>query len=338
MFADASEDLIDVGKSIEVVALHGQRRVVRHYTILATRRGDAAHRRIRRVLCSNPNGCAAVRKESQRIEGLRRSSSDVSQIPVSASPRQDEQRKIAACLTSLDEWIAAEGRKLEALRAHKKGLMQQLFPREGETRPRLRFPEFRDAPEWELKSLRTPGLRHGDLFQSAGRNEHRRSAFARYGNEHLQNGRSRASTILRRRRIEWSTVCYDEDVLVGIDGDFTTYAWKQVIARYSTRESCRIKFLTTSQRSSIPQLLVLTAASQDVVDLGLHGTTSEPHALQMCRDDARSYFRSTAEQQRIAACLSSLDALIAAQSRKLDGLRAHKKGLMQQLFPSPEGV
>jgi type I restriction enzyme S subunit len=44
------------------------------------------------------------------------------------------------------------------------------------------------------------------------------------------------------------------------------------------------------------------------------------------------------EQQRIAACLSSLDALIAAASRKLDGLRAHKKGLMQRLFPSPEGV
>jgi type I restriction enzyme, S subunit len=44
-----------------------------------------------------------------------------------------------------------------------------------------------------------------------------------------------------------------------------------------------------------------------------------------------------AEQQRIAACLGSLDALIAAASRKLDGLRAHKKGLTQQLFPSPEG-
>jgi type I restriction enzyme, S subunit len=45
-----------------------------------------------------------------------------------------------------------------------------------------------------------------------------------------------------------------------------------------------------------------------------------------------------AEQQRIAACLSSLDALIAAQSRKLDGLQVHKTGLTQQLIPSPEGV
>ena len=42
-----------------------------------------------------------------------------------------------------------------------------------------------------------------------------------------------------------------------------------------------------------------------------------------------------AEQQRIAACLGSLDTLIAAALRKLEGLRIHRKGLMQQLFPSP---
>jgi restriction endonuclease S subunit len=64
-----------------------------------------------------------------------------------------EQQKIAECLSSLDGLIAVEGRKLEALKAHKKGLMQQLFPREGETTPRLRFPEFRDKGEWEEKSL-----------------------------------------------------------------------------------------------------------------------------------------------------------------------------------------
>jgi type I restriction enzyme S subunit len=56
-----------------------------------------------------------------------------------------EQQKIADCLSSLDELIAAQARKVEALKTHKKGLMQQLFPREGETQPRLRFPEFLDS-------------------------------------------------------------------------------------------------------------------------------------------------------------------------------------------------
>lgn len=68
-------------------------------------------------------------------------------LPIPPSPA--EQRKIAACLGSLDEWIGAESAKLEALRSHKKGLMQQLFPRPGESRPRLRFPEFHNAGEWE---------------------------------------------------------------------------------------------------------------------------------------------------------------------------------------------
>ena len=39
------------------------------------------------------------------------------------------------------------------------------------------------------------------------------------------------------------------------------------------------------------------------------------------------------EQQKIADCLSSLDELIELQVQKLDALKAHKKGLMQQLFP-----
>jgi type I restriction enzyme S subunit len=42
------------------------------------------------------------------------------------------------------------------------------------------------------------------------------------------------------------------------------------------------------------------------------------------------------EQQKIADCLSSLDTLITAETEKLDALKTHKKGLMQQLFPTVE--
>jgi type I restriction enzyme, S subunit len=38
------------------------------------------------------------------------------------------------------------------------------------------------------------------------------------------------------------------------------------------------------------------------------------------------------------ARLSALDDLIAAQTQKLEALKTHKKGLMQQLFPSTEEV
>lgn len=42
------------------------------------------------------------------------------------------------------------------------------------------------------------------------------------------------------------------------------------------------------------------------------------------------------EQQRIADCLSSLDTLIATQTAKIEALKQHKRGLMQQLFPAQE--
>ncbi len=43
---------------------------------------------------------------------------------------------------------------------------------------------------------------------------------------------------------------------------------------------------------------------------------------------------SLPEQQKIAACLSSLDDLIQAQTQKIEALQMHKKGLLQGLFPN----
>lgn len=66
---------------------------------------------------------------------------------------ETEHQKISECLITLDEVIGAESQKLGALKAHKKGLMQQLFPCEGEALPRLRFPEFHGNNSWAQKQL-----------------------------------------------------------------------------------------------------------------------------------------------------------------------------------------
>ena len=94
------------------------------------------------------------------------SSDDFMAMPLPVSTPA-EQQKIAACLGSLDELIAAQGRKVEALKTHKKGLMRQIFPREDETQPRLRFPEFQSGGEW----VATPfselcDIKHGYAFES----------------------------------------------------------------------------------------------------------------------------------------------------------------------------
>ena len=76
----------------------------------------------------------------------------IKSIPV-IFPSSAEQTRIANCLSSLDSLITAESRQLDALKEHKKGLLQQLFPQEGERVPRVRFPEFAGDGSWYFSSL-----------------------------------------------------------------------------------------------------------------------------------------------------------------------------------------
>jgi type I restriction enzyme S subunit len=62
-----------------------------------------------------------------------------------------EQQKIADCLSAVDELISTQAEKIATLKANKKGLMQKLFPQEGEKIPKFRFKEFGD--DWEVKKL-----------------------------------------------------------------------------------------------------------------------------------------------------------------------------------------
>ncbi|MFA7501399.1 MAG: hypothetical protein WCY85_10415, partial [Sulfurimonas sp.] len=56
------------------------------------------------------------------------SKGSVTDFPVLVPSTEEEQQKIAECLSSIDELITSSSKKVEALKEHKKGLMQQLFP------------------------------------------------------------------------------------------------------------------------------------------------------------------------------------------------------------------
>jgi type I restriction enzyme S subunit len=124
--------------------------------VILRRRGEGSDEYFRHYLKTN----RFIRILTKNLEGLRDgkmiSYAQFSELMLLV-PKPGEQQKIAECLSSVEDLMAAQARNVDALKTHKKGLMQQLLPREGETQPRLRFPEFRNGPAWEVKRVEERG-------------------------------------------------------------------------------------------------------------------------------------------------------------------------------------
>lgn len=155
ILADASEDLTDIGKCIEIVKLNSERVASGLHTILARPKGEQVAPGFGGHLFKSGWVRQQIQKEAQGAKVLGISPTRLRNILLPLPPNTGEQRKIADCLSSVDELIATQARKVNALKTHKKGLLQQLFPCQGETQPRLRLPEFRDAGEWTATTLGT---------------------------------------------------------------------------------------------------------------------------------------------------------------------------------------
>ncbi|WP_408082911.1 restriction endonuclease subunit S [Pseudomonas aeruginosa] len=252
-------------------------------------------------------------------------------LPVS---KPEEQQKIADCLSSLDDLITAETQKLEIIKTHKKGLMQQLFPREGETVPRRRFPEFRDMPEWAQRNLGEICKIQRGKFSHRPRNDPRffggKYPFIQTGDVVKSNGGSvQASQTLNELGLGVSKLFKPPIVLITIAANIGDTGLLD-------REAC----FTDSVAGLIPNCGV----SAVFLELAVRG--KKEHLNKIAPAAAQKNINneilsalpvlmpSFDEQQRIASCLSSLDDLISVQTQKIDALKTHKNGLMQQLFPA----
>ncbi|MCB9328411.1 MAG: restriction endonuclease subunit S [Lewinellaceae bacterium] len=153
VIADASEDLDDIGKSIEIINLNNEKLLAGLHTFLARRRDTKIKVGFGGYLFKSDDIRKQIKKEAQGAKVLGISKTRISNINIYYPPNPKEQQKIAACLSSLDEVITAETEKLDLLQDHKKGLLQQLFPAEEESQPNYRFPEFKDDGDWGEKEI-----------------------------------------------------------------------------------------------------------------------------------------------------------------------------------------
>jgi type I restriction enzyme, S subunit len=250
-------------------------------------------------------------------------------------PKPGEQQKIASCLSSLDELIAAQTEKLEALQAHKKGLMQNLFPQEGQSVPNYRFPEFEEDGEWKLPKL----VDKMDIFRGASPRPQ--------GDPRYYGGKVPRLMI--------------EDVTR--DGKYCT----PKIDSLTEEGALKSRFLKkgsvvlscSGTRVAIPGILEVDACIHDgwLGFKNLKEVDTEFLYYHFCNlhekiqgdalaggvfnnlttrilKEMKLGFPNLPEQQKIASFLSELDGLISAQEEKIQQLQKHKKGLMQGLFPT----
>lgn len=242
-------------------------------------------------------------------------------------PEIEEQQRIADCLSSLDDLISAVADKIETLKEYKKGLMQQLFPAEGKTTPAFRFPEFQNAGEWKDTTL---------------------------GEEvYYENGKAHENDINETGKyivVNSKFISTDGEVVKYTDNPSCLANKGDILMVLSDvpngRAIAKCFIVDCNNKYTVNQRVCKLTPKKAVALLLYYSINRNPFLLafddgikqtNLKKDDVLNcLFRlpqEPQEQQRIADCLLSVDELISTEIAKLDQLKAHKKGLMQQLFP-----
>ena len=261
-----------------------------------------------------------IQSLNRNLEGIRDgkmiSYSQFSSIKIPYPCLFKEQQKIADCLSSIDELIDAESRKLKALEKYKKGLMQKLFPAEGKTLPEWRFPEFRGKREWKIKPL-------GKI---------------------CTNYDSRRIPITEKDRVRGEIPYIGASGVIDYINDFLCVSedGANLVARtYPIAFSISGK---TWVNNHAHVLKFFHKYTQNIVESYLNMINLQDFLTGMAQpklnraklDIIPIPLPEEEEQQKIADCLFEIDTMITEQSNKIEQLKAHKKGLMQGLFPSLE--
>ncbi len=247
-------------------------------------------------------------------------------------PRKSEQDKVAGCLKSVDDLITAEAQNLDLLKTHKKGLMQQLFPCEGEAIPRLRFPEFRDAGDWDEIEIGDVGP--ASMCKRVMKNETAISGeipFFKIGTFGKEPDAYISRELFENYKERYSFPKVG-DILISASGTIGRLVVFDGLPSYF--QDSNIVWVDNDE-SLVPNSFLLRCYEKTT-------WTSEGNAIARLYNNNLMSMKITIpsipEQQKIADCLTSIDDLITAEAQKLDALKDHKKGLMQQLFPTSDEV
>lgn len=257
---------------------------------------------------------------------------EIGQVNILFPENGDEQRTIGVYFKKLDNLITLQQCKLEKLKALKKAYLSQMFPSDGESKPKLRFAGFND--EWEINKLgKCAGYRRGSFPQPYGKKEW-------YGGEEsmpfvqivdvtnnltlAENTKQKISKLAQ----PFSIFVNKGAVIVTLQGSIGRVAITQYDAYFD-----RTILIFDNYKYDINNYF-WTYVVQRKFDLEKRkapGGTIKTITKEALSDFAIS-LPNKKEQNKIASFLSIMDNLINLHQRKLEKLQNLKKAYLNEMF------
>ena len=346
IIADTAEDET-VGKCTELVGISDEFIVSGLHTIAVRPNNTFATGYLGFYMNSNSYR-EQLKRVMQGVKVLSVSKTAISQTRLRFPSSRIEQGRIADCLTFLDSYIYDTKSKLQQLKAHKRGLMQRLFPAKGKTVPTVRFSEFKNDGEWEEHAFSDifTFIPNNTLSRANLNNENGSVQNIHYGDVlikfreclNVQNERlpfiSDVQDIERYHKVRLvngdviiADTAEDETVgkcteLIGLAGEIIVPGLHTIAIRPNKMFASGYLGFYMNSNSYREQL---TQIMQGIKVLSISKTAISHTKIR--------FPSSINEQEKIARSLSSINDEIKSYEDKITALELHKKGLMQQLFP-----
>lgn len=277
-----------------------------------------------------------VEELSREIEGVRDgkmvSYKQFSTIRLPLPQENSEMERIADILDSIDALISAETEKLYALKDHRQGLMQQLFPTQRESLPKLRFPEFEDG--WRatrLGSIAT--FSKGKGISKKDINPQGSTYCIRYGELYTTYG-AVIDEPVSRTFVDTGELNLSQggEVIVPSSGeDANDIATAAVVLRSGVAIGGDLNIISSPLFGAFLAYYLSGARKSSIAEMAQGNTVVHLYPSQL--ETLNLAIPSDPEQRRIASCLETIDKLIDKQGERIEQLVEHKRGLLQRLFP-----
>ena len=252
-------------------------------------------------------------------------------VPV---PSIDEQKKISSFIDGLNNLIILHQRKLDQIKEYRNGMLQKMFPKEGETVPEVRFAGYTD--DWEQRKL-------GESL-----------SFLKDGTHGTHADSIEGPLLLSAKNIKGGNIIWDDsdrrisqeeynkihsnfslkagDVLLTIVGsigetailrDSTGLTFQRSVAFLRPCDKVLSEFLHTA---------IQTPAFQKELE-SRKSTSAQPGIyLGDLAEMPFSFPTQIEEQGQIGGFFEMLDETITLHQRKIEAMKEYKKGLLQQMF------